>query len=150
MSGLQRNPGFFIPGEPSRHAHTAGDRFYEALVAAHEGLSDAQSDLLQARLVLLRFGTPRRFPELTPELAPELAVPGVRSLWIVPVAAARGIEGNDWLVDCEGLAAQRCDACAGTCYLIRPDQHVVARWRAFDPSAVQAALARALGQGKTV
>lgn len=53
MSGLQRAPGFFVPGEPARHLHLAGDRFYEALVAAHEGLSDAQSDLLQARLVLL-------------------------------------------------------------------------------------------------
>ena len=53
MSGLRKDPGFFIPGKPSRHAHTAGDRFYEVLVAAHEGLSDAQSDLLQARLVLL-------------------------------------------------------------------------------------------------
>ena len=53
MSGLRTDPGFFVPGEPTRHAHTAGDRFYESLVAAHEGLTDAQSDLLQARLVLL-------------------------------------------------------------------------------------------------
>ena len=53
MSGLRTDPGFFIPGQPSRHAHTAGDRFYESLVAAHDGLTDAQSDLLQARLVLL-------------------------------------------------------------------------------------------------
>ncbi len=29
-------------------------------------------------------------------------------------------------------------------YLIRPDQHVVARWRAFDEGAVRAALRRAL------
>ena len=31
-------------------------------------------------------------------------------------------------------------------YLIRPDQHVAARWPAFDPAAVQAALARSLGK----
>lgn len=29
------------------------DAFYEALIAAHEGLSDEQSNLLSARLVLL-------------------------------------------------------------------------------------------------
>jgi 3-(3-hydroxy-phenyl)propionate hydroxylase len=43
----------------------------------------------------------------------------------------------------EGLAARRYDARAGTCYLIRPDQHVAARWRRFDAAAVRAALARA-------
>ena len=30
-----------------------GDDFYEALIAAHEGLSDAQSHTLNARLVLI-------------------------------------------------------------------------------------------------
>ena len=45
----------------------------------------------------------------------------------------------------EGLAARRYDARPGTCYLIRPDQHVAARWRRFDAAAVRAALARAMG-----
>ena len=34
--------------------------------------------------------------------------------------------------DSEGLVARRYDARLGTCYLFRPDQHVCARWRAFD------------------
>lgn len=50
------------------------------------------------------------------------------------------------MVDTEGLVARRYDARPGTCYLIRPDQHVAARWRRFDVAAVQAALARALGR----
>jgi len=50
------------------------------------------------------------------------------------------------LHDRQGLAARRCDARAGTCYLIRPDQHVAARWRRFDAAAVRAALGRATGQ----
>jgi 3-(3-hydroxy-phenyl)propionate hydroxylase len=49
------------------------------------------------------------------------------------------------LIDCEGLASRRFDARPGTVYLIRPDQHVAARWRAFDAAAVQAAVRRALG-----
>ena len=47
------------------------------------------------------------------------------------------------LHDTQGLFADRYDALPGTCYLIRPDQHVCARWRAFDLSRVSAALARA-------
>jgi 3-(3-hydroxy-phenyl)propionate hydroxylase len=47
------------------------------------------------------------------------------------------------LEDVQGLLAQRYDARAGTFYLIRPDQHVCARWRMFDPHSVEVALARA-------
>jgi 3-(3-hydroxy-phenyl)propionate hydroxylase len=50
------------------------------------------------------------------------------------------------LVPAEGPAAERYDARPGTCYLMRPDQIVAARWRALDGPAVQRALARALGQ----
>jgi 3-(3-hydroxy-phenyl)propionate hydroxylase len=46
----------------------------------------------------------------------------------------------------EGVAAQRFDARPGTCVLLRPDQHVAARWRRFDADAVQAARRRALGR----
>jgi 3-(3-hydroxy-phenyl)propionate hydroxylase len=45
--------------------------------------------------------------------------------------------------DTEGLVTSRYAATPGTCYLFRPDQHVCARWRAFDASAILAALARA-------
>ena len=45
--------------------------------------------------------------------------------------------------DVQGLAAQRLDARPGTAYLVRPDQHVCARWRAPEETAVRAALARA-------
>jgi len=42
------------------------------------------------------------------------------------------------------LAAQRYDARDGTVYLLRPDQHVCARWRRADAGRVRAALDRAL------
>ena len=50
------------------------------------------------------------------------------------------------LVEANALAAQRYDAQPGTVYLLRPDQHVCARWRAPAPSAIRAALARALAK----
>jgi 3-(3-hydroxy-phenyl)propionate hydroxylase len=53
--------------------------------------------------------------------------------------------GLDAVDDVEGLVARRCDARPGSCYLIRPDQHVAARWRTLDAAAVRAALVRAGG-----
>ncbi|MDQ6618664.1 MAG: FAD-dependent oxidoreductase [Pseudomonadota bacterium] len=45
--------------------------------------------------------------------------------------------------DTDRLIEKRYDAKPGTCYLIRPDQIVCARWRAFDHRAVCGAIARA-------
>jgi 3-(3-hydroxy-phenyl)propionate hydroxylase len=49
----------------------------------------------------------------------------------------------DAVMDTSGHAAQRYDAQPGTAYLLRPDQHVCARWRAPTKAAVEAALWRA-------
>ncbi len=49
------------------------------------------------------------------------------------------------IVDGTGVVAKRYDGRPGTCYLFRPDQHVCARWRTFDPEGVRAAIARATG-----
>jgi 3-(3-hydroxy-phenyl)propionate hydroxylase len=49
----------------------------------------------------------------------------------------------DEVMDTTGHAAQRYDAQPGTAYLLRPDQHVCARWRAPMQAAVEAAMARA-------
>ena len=48
------------------------------------------------------------------------------------------------VVPAEGAAAERYDARPGTAYLLRPDQHVCARWRQPDAARVAAALRRAL------
>ena len=57
---------------------------------------------------------------------------------------ALDVPGVDMLVDAQGWVAKRYDAQAGTAYLLRPDQHVLARWRQLNPAAVQAAVARAI------
>lgn len=46
----------------------------------------------------------------------------------------------------EGVVAQRYDAQPGTVYLLRPDQHVCARWREPSAANVAAALTRALAR----
>ena len=52
--------------------------------------------------------------------------------------------GED-LMDEEGLFARRYDATPGACYLVRPDQHLTARFRHFDADKITAALMRAKG-----
>ncbi|WP_253447419.1 FAD-dependent oxidoreductase [Halomonas sp. Y3] len=47
--------------------------------------------------------------------------------------------------DSEGLVGSRYGLTAGGGYLLRPDQHVAARWRAVTAAGVNDALARALG-----
>lgn len=69
--------------------------------------------------------------------------PGTESVSVGNVAAQVLEVGKD-IVDAQGILAQRYDAQPGTVYLIRPDQHVAARWRAFDAAAAQTALKRAL------
>jgi 3-(3-hydroxy-phenyl)propionate hydroxylase len=71
--------------------------------------------------------------------------PPVSALASDAVSATVLSVGDD-LVDVEGLAAARYDARPGTVYLLRPDQHVAARWRAFDAQAIDAAIARACGR----
>ena len=51
--------------------------------------------------------------------------------------------GATTIEDVQGLAARRYEAKPGTVYLLRPDQHVCARWREFDLPSVRAAIARA-------
>lgn len=53
------------------------------------------------------------------------------------------------ITDPQGLVAQRYDAQPNTCYLIRPDQHVAARWRDIDANKIRAALQRATAQPST-
>lgn len=49
------------------------------------------------------------------------------------------------IADGQGLLARRYDARPGTAYLLRPDQHVCARWRVPDAAGIRRAMATALG-----
>ncbi|SOD98235.1 FAD-dependent oxidoreductase [Caenispirillum bisanense] len=55
--------------------------------------------------------------------------------------------GTPRIADAKGVVTQRYDGRPGTLYLIRPDQYVAARFRAFDPRLVRIALDTACGKG---
>jgi 3-(3-hydroxy-phenyl)propionate hydroxylase len=70
---------------------------------------------------------------------------GLKVLIIVQAGPVTQVEGARTLIDTQGLVAQRYDGRSGTLYLLRPDQHVCARWRDFKAGLVRNALCRALG-----
>jgi len=96
-------------------------------------------DHLGGAFVLLAFGD-----GIAPEVVRALAAASVPCRVVQVGGTASG--DRDAVGDPEGLVAARYDGRAGTCYLFRPDQHVCARWRAFDANAVRTALARATGR----
>ncbi|NDY91691.1 FAD-dependent oxidoreductase [Ideonella livida] len=71
---------------------------------------------------------------------PTTPVP-VKLLRVLPAGSA---PRDGAVVDREGLIARRYDGRPGTAYLLRPDQHVAARWRHLEPAPLQAALRRSL------
>lgn len=50
---LTLNPNLAEPGQRYFRDFTPGDDFYEALIESHRDLSDGQSQLLNAKLILL-------------------------------------------------------------------------------------------------
>lgn len=50
---LKTNPNFYDDKKVSFRAFSAGDDFYEALINAHQDLTDEQSHELNAKLVLI-------------------------------------------------------------------------------------------------
>ena len=53
LNALNTQPNFSAGGATPLHAYMPGDQFYEQLIHSHQGLSDEQSRLVNARLILL-------------------------------------------------------------------------------------------------
>ena len=62
---------------------------------------------------------------------------------LIVAPRAHDVPGVRVVVDAQGWIAKRYDGQAGTTYLLRPDQHVAARWRQLSAAQVQQAVARA-------
>ncbi len=73
------------------------------------------------------------------------AVGARTGLSITPVTVGR-TAGAGRLHDARGAAHAKYDAASGTTYLVRPDQHVFARFRGFDAEAVRSVFATVCGQ----
>jgi len=121
-------------------------RMVPGAVALDAPVRGGEGDWLLAHLgdtfTVLRFLRPGDAVPTATDLGFTADIP-VRVIGIYP-AAAEPAPGA--VVDADGLAHQRYDARPGTTYLLRPDQHVAARWRDATPERLQAALARALGR----
>jgi 3-(3-hydroxy-phenyl)propionate hydroxylase len=78
--------------------------------------------------------------------APLCANEPVQVTPLIVTSSPLNIPGMKVIVDTQGLVAKRYDAQPGTTYLLRPDQHVLARWRSLNSDQLQAAMTRALGQ----
>jgi len=100
-------------------------------------------------MVLLFVSDPHRLDTATARTCSSLA-DGPIPIEVVLVSRNAGVapEGLRVFVDYKNRFAERFDAQPGTTYLIRPDQHVAGRWRAFDATVLKTALARATGNSE--
>ncbi len=119
-----KGPGAMIPGAPAADAPVVGPAGQWLLGYLGTGFT------------LLAFGNAVG-PFGVASLAREHIACKVVQVGGKPTAGAALID------DASGLASRRYDARPGTVYLLRPDQHVCARWREFDLPSVRAAIAHA-------
>ena len=125
---------------PDRHGESFADAVPLGSVAADAPVTGPGSTWLLAYLnqgfTLLAFGN---------AVAPAAAASLLHDRIPCHVVQVGGEHDDDLIVvqDVAGLVAKRYDGRPGTCYLMRPDGIVCARWRSFDAAAVRAAVARA-------
>jgi 3-(3-hydroxy-phenyl)propionate hydroxylase len=106
---------------------------------------DGQSDWLLRQLptgqfTALVFESPQAGEQVAALLA---GAHGLAPLTVLLLGTAE-VAGAVTLGDPQGLLQQRYDGQPGTVYLLRPDQHVCARWRYTDAARLRAALRTAL------
>ncbi len=71
----------------------------------------------------------------------------IEPLFVLPAGISPDGLPAPAVTDRDGLVAERYQGRPGTVYLLRPDQHVAARMRHFEPDALRRARDRAIGRG---
>ncbi len=170
---IPSTPGAQHAAASSAQTHAAGGQAFSA-PAARPGAPSPDAPLrtlsgeavwwlrcLSGSFTVLMFAGHKAQQDLTEQLAQLHTLARARGLpapQVQLIASSSGEmpaspgEHNDAvhrLIDQEGLLSARLDARPGTVYLLRPDQHVCARWRAWNAPSVLDAMARALGHAST-
>lgn len=111
------------------------------------GANDFLLDHLGGGFDLLYFSDAATLPESLQQVIQEARARGM-PLRVTAVGAAQPVAGADQhLRDADGHLRQRYGVPAnGGAYLLRPDQHICARWLTLDATRLQAALQTALPQ----
>ena len=109
----------------------------------HQGLASWLLRHVGDQFVLLVFEADRQ--HVRQALAAAAASPVPLRVLLVCAEDGDSPAGCTRIVDLKGRVQERMDGRPGTTYLLRPDQHVAARWRGADAAAIGAALARATG-----
>ncbi|HPY40806.1 MAG TPA: FAD-dependent monooxygenase, partial [Thiolinea sp.] len=118
---------------------TAGSAHGMPLQNIRLGKNDYLFDHLGAAFHLLYF-TDQTVPESILQQVADLEKQGI------PVEVLSIGNGQN-LADKDEHFAKRYDAQSSTAYLVRPDQHVCARWKQATAEQIKAAIYQALGQG---
>jgi 3-(3-hydroxy-phenyl)propionate hydroxylase len=110
------------------------------------GADDYLLDHLGGGFDLLYFTDGPAIPEALRKVVAATRAGGV-PMRVVAVGAAEPVAGADLtLADADGHFRQRYGVLAGgAAYLLRPDQHICARWMSLDADRLQSALKTALG-----
>ncbi len=125
--------GEMVPGAPMDDAPVR--------IAGKEGwLLDQVGNRFVA---LLYLDDPAKLGPNEMAMSAQLAKESIPVELMIVAAKAKAADGLRVLEDYAGRFVERYDAKPGTVYLIRPDQHVAARWRACDAAHIAAAVARA-------
>ncbi len=110
------------------------------------GANDHLLDHLDNRFSLLYFTEAAAVPDALQAAVNELRARGL-PLRMIAVGSAQPVAGaDDTLADTDGHLRERYGVLAsGAAYLLRPDQHVCARWMSLDATRLRAALINAAG-----
>jgi len=112
------------------------------------GPGDYLLDHLDHRFALLYATSTAALPADLQVAADEARQRGL-PLQVIAVGARQPVHGADTtLADADGRLRQRHGLRDGGAYLLRPDQHVCARWMALDATRLRAALLNAAGLNK--
>jgi 3-(3-hydroxy-phenyl)propionate hydroxylase len=100
------------------------------------------------RFTVMVFGGPQGLRAETRAALERIDTHGVPLAVLCVMPAGTGAvsapRGATVIEDAQGLIARRYDGQPDTCYLLRPDQHVCARWRTVAAADIETALRRAL------